>query len=570
MIAEQGFSLAALETPYRNNLSALAKGRVVSRFWQRDLSLWPAHETRKGTGADVLKWLDLPHSLPATIAKTSTLAEKLGHQGIEDAVFLSFGVSGVAAELLLSMELPARGVHFHILNRIEPLAIRALEKKLDFRRAVFLVSSKTGKNLETHALLLYFLAKLKAAGLALPASHFIAITEDGSYLASLAAENRFQAIFGEPHGFRGRFSGVQHYGLLLGGLCGMDSSKIAAKIEEVRLKCSGSELIEDNPAARIAAFLAAMPQSGHHRLIVRAPERLIPLAKRLAHLVGCSTCKGASGILPFLEVHLADKALDKGRYSVCDVSMTGESLPDLPDSSTPAIPFTFESVEEIPAKVFEWEIATSLASSLLGVNPFEDPDYADGRDDAMHYVEQFAVQKEFSIPRARIVEGNLALFVEGDLRHEVSSLNLEHALSSVLNLCAADGYCVLLDYLWHLPEAQDALAECASELSSHLSAPVQVASGPRYLHLTGQCYKGGPRGGIALLLTCDATERIEIPGAGYTFGDLRTALALGDFDAMNRRSRPIVRLHLSGNPQVACEELRAVLKKAITLHARQR
>lgn len=570
MIGEEGFRLAALEAPYRRNLDAIAKGHLVSRFWKRDLSLWPTHEAHKDFGGEVLNWLDLPDALPATIANISVLAEKLSDQEIQDAVFLSFGVSGDAAELLSVLDLPSRGTRFHILNHIDPTTIRSLEERVDFRRTVFLVSSKTGKNLEAHALLLYFLAKVKAAGVPQPTSPFVAITEEGSYLASFAAENRFQAIFREPHGFRGRFSGVQHYGLLLGGFCGMDSSEIVAKIEEVRRNCNGAGPVEGNPAARTAAFLAAMPESGHHRLIVRAPEELVPLATRLAHLVGGSTCKEGLGILPFLEFQLADGNLDEGRYSVCNISMKGVPSQELPDSAIPAIPFALCSVEEIPAKVFEWEIATSLACSLLEVNPFEEPDSSDGRDDAMQYVEQISVRKQFSIPRPRIVEGSLALSVEGDLRHEVSSLNLEHALSSVFNLCAPDGYCVFLSYLWFLPEVKAALDECATELSAHLSVPVQVAPGPGYLHLLGQCYKGGPRGGIAILLTCDATERIEVPGADYTFGDLRTALALGDLDAMNRRTRPIVRLHLSGAPDVASEELRVVLKGAIKLHARSR
>ncbi len=570
MMGKQGFRPAALDASYRKNLTAIAERHLVSRFWKKDLSLWPTPEKRKEGGAEVLEWLDLFQALPAAIASISTLADKLRNQEIHDVVFLSFGASGVAAELLPALDLPTRGARFHVLCRIDPLAIRALEKLLDFRRVVFLVASKTGKNLESHALLLYLLAKVKAAGVAQPASRFIAITEDGSYLAALAAENRFQAVFGEPHGFRGRFSGVQHYGLLLGGLCGMDAVKIIAKIEEVQRECGGSAAVSENPAACIAAFLAAAVESGYHRLIVRAPEKLMPLARRLAHLVGCSTCKNDTGIVPFLEVHLADGNLEKSRYTICNISMTGEPSLDFPDSVTPAILFALGSAEEIPAKVFEWEIATALACSLLEVNPFEDADYSDGRDASMQYVEQISVQKQFSIARPRIVEGSLALYVEGDLRHEVSSLNLEHALSSVFNLCVADGYCVFLNYLWHFPEAKAALTECANELSAHLSVPVQVAPGPRYLHLTGQSYKGGPRGGVAFLLTCDATERIEIPGAGYTFGDLRIALALGDFDAMNRRNRPIVRLHLSGAPEVASEELRSVLKKAIKLHARLR
>lgn len=566
-VPELKFNLGAVEPQFLRSLSALAADHAVSRFWQKDLSLWPFYETRKGRQPGALNWLDLPQGLAPSISQITALAGKLKELGIQDIVFLAISTSNIAAELVTALGLPTYGVRFHILNRIDPLALKALEQKLDFRRTLFLKASKTGKALETHALLLYLLGRVKAAGIAAPGDHFIAIAEEGSYLAALASEHRFQAILTEPHGFRGRFSGVQHYGLLLGGLCGVDASTILEHIEATRRSCGRSDPLEDNPAAKIAAFLAGAEATGYHRLVFRAPQKLMPLARHFSYLVSSSTCKNESGIIAFLEIHAPTSEILANRCCVCDTTMQGEPPLDPLDPSIPAMRIEIEEIAAIPAKVFQLEVATALACSLLEVNPFEDPDYLDGRDAAMRYLDQIS-QRQLAAPRPRIVQGCLSLFVEGDLRHEVSSLNLEHALASVFALCAVDGYCTFLNFLWDTPEVKLALSHCAERVISQLLVPAQVVPSPSYLHLLGQVYKGGPRGGVAILLTADSQDRIEVPGAGYTFGDLKLALALGDFDAMNRRRRPIVRLHLASDPAAAMAELQAVVDKALKLYNR--
>jgi len=569
-VTSQVLSAGAAEAGFQKCLAAIAERRLVLRFWRKDLTLWPRLESRKDSAQLALDWLDLAAGLPDAVSRISALAEKLGGIGIQDVVFLATSISSKAAELVLSLGLPTRGVRFHVLNRTESPPLRALEKQLDLGRTLFLVASKTGKNLEMHALLLYFLSRVKSAGVVSPGANFIAITEEGSYLYSLATENHFQSVLREPHGFRGRFSGVQHYGLLLCGLCGLPLAKILAQLNATRSDCGRTEGIPENPAAKLAAFLAAIAQRGDYRLVFRSSEKLVPLAKRLAHLVGSSTCKNDTGILPFLEVQVSSREPLKSKCSICDISMHGEDPPKPLDPSIPRVALEIDDLESIPARVFEWEIATALACSLLNVDPFEDPDDADGRDDAMQYIDQFSVNRHFSFSRPRITERGISLFVEGELRHDISSLGLEHALASVFALCGPDGYCLLMNYLWKVPAVRLSLTTCADRLGANLGVPVAVVPGPRYLHVLGQSYKAGPRGGIALMLTCDSSEKIEIPGAGYTFGDLEMALALGDFDAMNRRGRSIVRLHLTGTPDTAMAQLQELTDKALKLHTRSR
>jgi len=221
------------------------------------------------------------------------------------------------------------------------------------------------------------------------------------------------------------------------------------------------------------------------------------------------------------------------------------------------------SLEDIPAEIFKWELAVSLACNLLRVNPFEDPDSLDGRMTAMRYVEEMSQQKTWAVSRPRITEGGLSLYVEGDLRHDVSSINLKSALESFFLLCSPDGYCVFLNFLPDTPEVSQRITALLNRVSLELGVPGHLAFGPRYLHLIGQCYKGGPRGGIALMLTGESTDRIDVPGAGYTLADLRLALALGDMDAMVAGNRPIVRLHLAGALETSLAELETALLKAL-------
>jgi hypothetical protein len=557
------FQLGAVAEAYKRNLSALAESRAVSRLWQKDLSLWPANGSRKHSGSETLNWLDLSGHLEPAVTRIVELASKLSNRGIQDVVFLALSSSSLAADLIPALGLSTRGVRFHAVSSLEPSGLRALESRLDFTRTLFLVASKSGKNLEMHALLLYFLAKVKSAGVSSPGSLFVAITEDGSYLAALATQYRFQAVLTESHGFRGRFSGVQHYGLLLAGFCGLNLPEILAGIQSVRDECVKDRPIERNPAATLAAFLAALVQSGFYRLVFRAPPPLAPLAGRLGHLVGSSSCKNGTGLLPFAGSQIADAKILDEFCAVCDIQWNDESLGAPPPAHVPFFSIPLKNIESIPGEVFRWELTVSLACSLLGLNPFADPDYLDGRDAAMKFIEIISQRENPDTSRARIVEGSLSLFVEGDLRHDLSSLNLEQALASFFALPGAGGYCAFLNFLWDTPDVSQRIDSLVAEVGLSLGIPAQSSPGPRYLHLLGQCYKGGPRGGIALMLTGDPIDRADVPGAGYTLADLRLALALGDMDAMVARHRHIVRLHLAGPPATSLAELESLITRAL-------
>jgi len=559
----QDIQAGILSQNWKEQLAKLEKSRAVERLWNKDLSLWPNYESRRDAGKGQLNWLDLPEHVQASTAQVARLAGALINEGFKEVVFLAISSSSLAAELVVSLALPTRGAKFHVLSRIEPSGLRALESELDLKRTLFLVASKSGKNLEAHALLLHLLARAKSAGLSSPGENFVAITEERSYLAALAREHRFREVLIEPHGFRGRFSGVVHYGHLLAGLSEFDATKIMAGVQEMRDRCRPQTPIEENPAASLAAFLAATAQKGFHRLVFRSPSGLSPFAARLVHLVGCSSCKEEKGLMPFEGIWIADPAILEKQCSICDMRFAGDAVTSPAQSQIPAVTVKLGGVEDIPAEILKWEIATVLACSLLGVNPFEDPDFGDGREAAIQRIDKISLRKGIETSKPRLVEGNLSLFVEGELRHEISSLSLAQALSSFFELLEEDGYLAIQNFAWNVPEVRARMTGLAGRAGVQLGVPAQLVDGPWYLHLLGQCYKGGPRGGLALMITCDPAERVEVPGASYTFGDLVLALALGDFDAMVARRRPVVRIHMSGPSEQALAELENVVEKAL-------
>lgn len=561
----QRFQPALLSAEVVRQLTRLQNSKTISRFWNRDISLWPTYRADGKFTSKVLGWLDLADHLEASSKLVSHLGQSLEAEGFTDVVFLAVSSSSLAAELVASLGLRTRGAKFHILNRVEPSGINALIGQLDLKRTLFLVATKSGKNLEMHALLLYLLARTRAAGLVFPSMNFVAITEEDSYLSALARENHFRAVLTEPSGFRGRFSGVVHYGHLLSGLCEMDIHRIVAGVREMRERCTLENSPEQNPAAHLAAFLAAIAQTGFHRLFFRTSPQFHPFAERIAHLVGSSTCKEEKGIVPFLE-NLPPNELPPG-CSLCEIHVNTGEVSSLPPE-IPAISIQIGGVENIAAEIFKWEIATGLACSLLEVNPFEDPDFGKSRRFAGAYLEQITLRKAPETPRPRLVEGQLSLYVEGELRHEISSLSLEQALASFLSLVTPEGFIFLQCFGWNLPWVKDCGRSLAPLIASHLGVPTEFVDGPWYLHIHGQCYKGGPRGGLAFMITCDPLERLDVPGAGYTLGDLSLALALGDFDAMVLRRRPAIRVHLSGSPDVALAELGSVTAKALKLARR--
>lgn len=236
---------------------------------------------------------------------------------------------------------------------------------------------------------------------------------------------------------------------------------------------------------------------------------------------------------------------------------------DLREAGIPTVVIEMNGPEELAAELFKWEIATALACSQLGVDPFHDPDIREGRTRAAQILEQMTTKRQGQSSTVRVREGDVELYAEGETRRRVSTLNITEALRTFFSLRHREGYVALLPFLNNGGVNKLLLRRICEKLESFLETPVLITPGPRYVHSVGQVYLGGPPKGLFLLLTADPAKDLAIPGADYSFGQLQLALALGEFESLGHRRSPVIRLHLSSGAEQGLMQLETILTNAL-------
>ncbi len=430
-----------LESTYRRELQNLFSKNVLARLWAKDTSLWPAEDYQAESMESNLSWLDLPEQLGPLLARVVARAAKLEPPGFEDLVFVTMGVSSLAAESILRLPAASLGKRTFLLDTIDPDSVRAFDGMLDFGTTLFVFANKSGKPIETHSLLLYFLERLKMMGIHSPAHHFITLTEEKSYLGQLAGEYDFLDSFLDPPGIHGHYSSLIHFNFFLAALCRLDPGDLLARTQSMRDACGPSAPGEANPAASLGAFLAAAEIEGLDRLVFFSTDSLKSVARRIGYQVGASTGKRGHGIVPiFGQPSYRLEVLQQGCFAAI-LKMAGEEAQELTrrhdelrGAGVPMVTIELNGPEELAVELFKWEIATALACSQLAVDPFHDPDIRESRSRTVQILEQFAAKRQSPAPATRVREGEIELYAEGQIRQQISALNMTEALRTFLGL----------------------------------------------------------------------------------------------------------------------------------------
>ncbi len=461
---------------------------LAQRLWRKDPSLWP------GDPAAIrnrLGWLDLPATPPDRIAPLSRFAGELQAEGVRQVLLLGMGGSSLFPAVLASAFGPAEGFpSLKVLDTTSPEDIRAAGQGLDPARTAVLVASKSGNTIEVDALCRHFRALLKDG------RRFAAITDPGTPLERLAREAGFRACFQAPPDVGGRFSALSVFGLLPAAVLGLDPGRLLQGAKAMAEACGPGVPDGENPGARLGADLAR-----RDRLPLVAPPPFESFGAWIEQLVAESTGKDGKGILP------------------------------LPGASGPeAVHVPLGTQEDLGSACFQWEMATAVAGSLMGVNPFDEPDVAASKRLTRDLLEAAAAPALPPPPDAAALKAHLAAARPGDT----------------------------LALLAWLPETAP-VRQALKALRGSLGIASTLGFGPRYLHSTGQLHKGGPDRVVFLLLMQEDAGELPIPGLPYGFGALQRAQALGDLEALRRRGRRVLACPLKGDPAGALRRLGAVL-----------
>lgn len=547
-----GAGASVPQGPCADAVKKLAALDFPARLWKRDPELWKKDAAHKKHISGALGWLDIPFKMQPKAAEITAFAEEIRVAGFKHAVLLGMGGSSLAPEVIRGVFQNPEYPRLHVMDTTDPAWIAAVTALLDLKRTLFVFASKSGGTIEPSSQFKYFWGLLKKAGVKKPGDNFIAITDPGTGLEKLATEKNFLKIFLNPADIGGRFSALSYFGLVPAALCGADVAKLLERAAAAAQRCKNPE-IEKNPGALLGALMAGFALAGRDKLTLVMPEKFKYLGLWVEQLVAESTGKEGKGITPVcLEPLLAPDKYQADRFFVrtslgAGSAGTESALAALEAAGHPVYTLAAADAYDLGAEFFRWEAATAAAGAVLEINPFDQPDVQEAKLLTMKVLEQSTggARTRARAPRPDFSADRVEVFASKALRSGGAGIkSYDDVFWTIFSGLKEKEYIGLLAYLPNAPVVEEALIKLRAALTQYTAAACTLSYGPRYLHSSGQLHKGGPDNALFIILTNQAKKDIVIPGEKYTFWQLETAQALGDFEALDSKNRRVLRLHL--------------------------
>jgi glucose-6-phosphate isomerase len=571
----QSESPGSIGAEYRAQLTALAAGNAVARLKDRDPGLWGADAATAAAIRNRLGWLETPECLRDRIPELETFAADVRGAGFTRALLLGMGGSSLAAEVFQRVGVAGPGAPtLEVLDSTDPAAIQSAEAAARLDRTFFLVASKSGTTLETVSQYRYFRARVDTLRLPQPGNQFAAITDAGSALERLAVAEGFRRIFRNPADVGGRFSALTYFGAVPAALLGLDLDGIASRALAAQDESLGDSP-ERNQALRLAALLGAAARSGRDKLTLLTTPVLRPLGYWIEQLVAESTGKNGTGVIP-VEGEPLGPAHHYGNDRVfVSIRLAGEPdadlarlEADLERAGAPLVLIELPDRDSIGGEFYRWEVATALLGSILGVNPFDEPNVQESKDNTRAILASLEKTASLGAEEPRTQSEGVEIYAPDEVWARLqagapSMASLEMVLNRFLALASPGAYLAVLAYLEWTAAAEASFSLLRRAVRNAIHVPVLQGYGPRYLHSIGQLYKGGPRSGLFLEITVADPTDLAIPGEKFSFGQLKTAQALGDFAALARRGMPVLRLHLTQDAETGLRTVAGAAERAL-------
>ncbi len=508
----------------------------VDRLGAKDGTLWSSDPAVIDFVESFLGWVDVPSRTLRLVPEIVAFREKLLAEGISDAVVLGMGGSSLSALMFAEMYPEAGGLRLHVLDSTVPADVARIREAVVLDRTVFIVASKSGTTVEPLAMEEFFWAELQAAVGEDAKRHMVAITDPGSEMEARAKSRGYRKIFlGEPE-VGGRFSVFSPFGIVPAGLSGLD---ISGMLKTVVLRMPGGEA---GPRAglELGSWLGELSLIGVDKVtfVSKSPGTFGLWAEQL---VAESTGKGGKGVLPLAlepfgerEVYGRDRCFyvfgEAGDLTPLRVGI-GLHEGDL------VLERKVSSQIELAELLYDWEVATAVSGAILGVNPFDQPNVQQAKDIAKKRLT--AIQETGTVSLGEPEAEYLGVSIYGGGQGGVAE-----RLSEFLNQATVGDHVAFLAFLPETEEATAILQRIRKGVRDRTMAATSLGYGPRYLHSTGQFHKGGPNNGLFVVFTAEDALDFEIPGMGVSFGQLKTAQALGDIGALEENGRRVIHVHL--------------------------
>lgn len=545
----------------------------VQRLWARDASLW--------TGTDEGQWLGWLGIVKEQLAYCSELehfAQEVRTAGFRHVLVLGMGGSSLCPEVLThAFGQQAEFPRLHVLDSTDPAQVMTTERGIDLANTLFIVASKSGSTLEPNIFKQHFFARVQqTVGAQEAGKRFVAITDPGSQMQQVAESDGFRRIFFGLPSIGGRYSALSSFGMVPAAVMGLDVRRLLGQTAEMVKACGPESPLEDNPGVVLGVVLGVAAQAGRDKMTIIASPRIADLGTWLEQLVAESTGKDGKGIIPVDREPLGapamygpDRLFVYVRFAPAPDADQDAFVAALEHAGHPVVRIVLNDVYDLGQEFFRWEIATAVAGALLKINPFNQPDVEASKVETRQLTT--AYEQTGALPaEAPLYEGQgIALFTDersaAALRASLlGAPSLVGYLRAHLRRLQAGDYCALLAYI-EMNEAHLApLQAMRRHIRDHKQVATCVGFGPRFLHSTGQAYKGGPNSGVFLQITCDDAIELPVPGQRYTFSVVKAAQARGDFQVLADRQRRALRVHLGKDVSAGLARLRTALAEALT------
>ena len=551
---------ASLEDWRRNN--------KVARLWKKDASLWTRSDESNWLG-----WLHIVEQQLTHVDAFQRIAEDVKKSRFKHALLLGMGGSSLCPEVLRMTFGKIKGFpELHVLDSTDPVQIKAIEAKLDLKSTLCIVSSKSGSTLEPNIYKQYFFERVKAkVGEKEAGNRFVAITDPGSHMQEIAIADKFREIFFGVASIGGRYSALSNFGMVPAAIMGLDVEKLLQTTQEMVAACGPRSAAQENPGVVLGTILGVAATHGRDKLTIIASPGIFDLGAWLEQLIAESTGKVGKGIIPadrervvrpstygndrvFAYLRLASKPNKAQDGAVMALQRAGH----------PVVSISVSDAYALGQEFFRWEIATAVAGSIMGINAFNQPDVEASKVETRKLTSEYEAKGKLPIEVPFFEAGGMQFFAdEKNVAAIHGGLNAAAVLKRHLCRISAGDYFAVLGYIPMNAENEKALQAIRHTVRDKKNVATVLGFGPRFLHSTGQAYKGGPNSGVFLQITCDNVKDLPVPGQKYTFGVVKAAQARGDFAVLAERARRALRIHLGKNLKSALATLSRAVQKAV-------
>lgn len=521
--------------------------------WKTDIKYYDKIKNRLG-------WLDLPVLFKENCSEIDSFVSDIRNEGFESAVVLGMGGSSMCPEVFKETFGSKKNyLKLFVLDSTDPETVLSIEKSIKLEKTLFIVSSKSGGTIEVDSFFRYFFEKIKEVKGEEAGNHFIAITDPSTVLEDRARENKFRKIFINPPDIGGRYSALSYFGLVPAALTGIDIQRLLADAEKMMNICK-IKSARKNYGLKLGITAGELAKKGIDKITFILSEDISSFGYWVEQLIAESTGKEGKGILPVegestksLSRYGTDR-LFVNIYTQKNSKKAQRLYSSLSNKKFPVIDICIKNIYSIGGLFYLWEYATSIMGYSLKINPFDEPNVSESKENTGKVLKYFETENKLPLQKNSAEWKKLKIDTSIKLssknikkKNKTGKKSFEEYLKTFFRQKKKNDYISLMAYLHNSRKTNKLLNEIREILKEKLCIATTSGYGPRFLHSTGQLHKGGKNNGMFIQFVCDDKKDIAIPGKMYSFGILKQSQAIGDFESLEKHGRRAIRIYLGKN-----------------------